>query len=806
MTRISSFTVAVAASVCLLPLSALAQTPPAPPLLAQGPPAPPVTSTFPTAAEPSGNWVSIGSQYNSDRSYYLGRYSGAVGPGFYGLGDFHLGQRDPWDSGGTFYSEANGANLGFYDRSFDAKVGQQGTWGLGFSYQGIPYYATDNFHSIWTNNGALAPGLGPSSATLLPLNNFPSTPLLPSQPPLPGLPPVASVWVPTPSSKAATSLFGYNLSTQRNIFAGTGKWEWGDWTITGSISHDHKTGFQANSLEIGGTVGLTVTGTTSNTKAPAAGVTSGLGFFAQPIDYDMDRYNLIAAYSTPQLQVQVGYTFSQFIDNNTVFNAQNPFAFGAPNASGSGFTGSGVTPAGITAPYVLPPSNSEHQVKVLLGYNISPTMRVNANFSYSLGLQNSSFVLGTGFPGNNPAEPRSSFDGVMQSTFGNIALTAEPLPKLGVRVAYTIDNRNNQSPSNLYVVNARSSASNTGDSDCAINGFMCMNLPFSYQHQKIEAAADYRLMAQTKISLTDSLDSVYRTFANTSLVTSNTITAKVRSLITEDVYGSLSYSHQDRVAHNYTNGVTWSQMTGTGVEGDITGFVAFFEASRTRDEVKAALDVSPTNNLTTSLIVKFNNDRYPEGTYGLRNNHNLILGPDISWQPLQSVTAHAYYTYQQIFYDQNSLYQTGGYNVPWTLNTTDSVQTFGATVDWQAIPDTLKLGLEYNLSYGDTAYAMGDSVIPMLGTLAITSPTLVPSVTIQPLPDIKTFLNIIGVHGEYKFRPNMAVLFGYAWERFSYKDFMQGTSTVQYANALLPGTTNSNDSVHVVGAALRIRF
>jgi hypothetical protein len=49
----------------------------------------------------------------------------------------------------------------------------------------------------------------------------------------------------------------------------------------------------------------------------------------------------------------------------------------------------------------------------------------------------------------------------------------------------------------------------------------------------------------------------------------------------------------------------------------------------------------------------------------------------------------------------------------------------------------------------------------MLGTLAITSPTLVPSVTIQPLPDIKAFRSIIDMHGEYTFRKNMTVLVGY---------------------------------------------
>ena len=35
---------------------------------------------------------------------------------------------------------------------------------------------------------------------------------------------------------------------------------------------------------------------------------------------------------------------------------------------------------------------------------------------------------------------------------------------------------------------------------------------------------------------------------------------------------------------------------------------------------------------------------------------------------------------------------------------------------------------------------------------------------------------------------------------------MVGTSATAFANALLPGTMNPNDSVHVVGAGMRIRF
>ena len=78
--------------------------------------------------------------------------------------------------------------------------------------------------------------------------------------------------------------------------------------------------------------------------------------------------------------------------------------------------------------------------------------------------------------------------------FGNVAFTAEPLPKLDVRLAYTIDDRDNQSPRNRYAFSAVDNATVTTPA----SGYY--NLPFSYNHQSATAEAGYRILPQTKIS------------------------------------------------------------------------------------------------------------------------------------------------------------------------------------------------------------------------------------------------------------------------------------------------------------------
>jgi len=180
-------------------------------------------------------------------------------------------------------------------------------------------------------------------------------------------------------------------------------------------------------------------------------------------------------------------------------------------------------------------------------------------------LQNDAFQPGIG--NTNIASPTlpPGFDGLVQTTFGNLALTMQPLPKLDVRLACKIDNRDNQSPRNLYL-DYPVSAANTS--------FSYDNLPFSYEHQIVTAEASHRILPQTKVTLNETLDSTYRTYANASPVTSNRITAKVAARC--------------------------SLANVAGGNAEPANVVMSFDASRKHDEVKALLDASPTDSRRVS--------------------------------------------------------------------------------------------------------------------------------------------------------------------------------------------------------------
>ncbi len=782
MTRmLSSFRAILGAGVCLLPLTAFAQS----------------DSGFDvdeksaaTAALPaSNNWIELGGQYNSARSYYLGRYNGVVDPGFSGLAGLHYSDRDAWDSGGTHYFDFTGENLGRSDRSVAIRLGEQGTWGLAFTYDGIPYYASNSFQSIFnmTKDGV---GTARSMVTAAYSPNY----IVPS-----GIPTTATV---TPvfhyAPAVGANMLTYKLSTQRDIFTLGGKYQWDDWTITSGWRHEHKEGWQANSLEFVGAPSAVGAGTYRAGVATAPSPSgNGMAYFAQPINYDMERFDIAAAYSTQKLQAQLGYTYSQFQDNVSTLQIQNPFTLSQASSTG--------------AAYSLPPDNAAHQFKLMLGYNFTPTTRLNANFGYGLQMQNASLDYGTGnsvagaYTATNHG---ANFDGLIQTTFANIALTAQPLHRLNVRVAYTIDNRENQSPRNLYSnINPNSSIGSSPERPA-------YNLPFSIHHQVGTIEAGYRLAPQTKLTLTQTLDDMRRNYTATPDVVTERTAIKLRGPILDSLFGSLSAAHEQRWASNYNQEGWWNVSCG-GISGcgqtELKSLVMYSEASRTHDEVKSLLDFQPLDSVSVSLMGKVAKDSYPTNSSGMRSNYNASIGPDISWQVSKEMSVHAYYTYQQIYYNQSSIYSTGttgtggtGAYVPYNMQTTDSVQSLGVNADWQVIPEKLKLSLDGNLSSGDTAYALGDGMA-VYGT-AIASGTTMALLNMKPLPDVKSTLITVGIHGEYNFQPNITLLFGYYWEKFNYKDYMVGTSSTQYANILLPGSLAPNDSVHVVSAALRVRF
>ncbi len=814
----------VLALALVLPLAAVAQTADqtgaagSPPQTTAQSTTPDQGSGPPTQAPPPvfENFIDLGAKYQSERSFKFGQYNGSIDPGGYALGAFLVRSRDPWNSGGTTYFEAGGRDLNLSQtqpmpNAFAyVKGGQQGTYELNLFLDRTAYFQSDKFHTIYGPGGGLLNGALPGGANTggTAINNVNNSALL------------------------APFLSQMTVGTQRTKIGGAGTFELGSgFSLTTAIDHEHKDGTKEQSLLFGsgknaneqGYTGLNTSFPGPKGGTPPAANQGDLVYFPEPVNYDTDTYTVKLNYQSERLQAWAGYVFSKFTDNNSSFDPFDPFlnfSTGASTAcgaipapcrtatSGGNVLSTNTVAAGslVRAAYALPPSNSAHQFKGELAYNLTPTTRLNGNVAYSLELQDEAFAPMT-LNGNStkiPGLPENSLDGRVQTVFGNVAITSHPINGVDLRASYTIDDRDNETQRQLlnFVENDRLSTSTSAWT------LGVLTAPYSFINQTGRVEGSYKIIPQLKATAGFEYENRTRTFAESD----HSKETKEYGKLSSDLWGlgdaSLTYTHAVRRADNFCGICGWASL---GHIENQTNLMSYNLASRTRDEIKAMLSVQPTDDVSVGFVGKFYNNNYPNTVVGMTNSHNIEAGVDVAYQPTPAISAHAFYNFEEIFFDQRGLSSPStpptGTNPLWKAGTTDTVHTAGLEGGWQ-VTDDWRLGANYNLSYGNTAYLIADGGGFTFPASSATGSNLATQLlyNIVPLPDVKSILNSISVHAEWQFRQNMSLWLGYTYQRFISNDWLNSVPATFYGNGLLPGDGNPSYAVHVVGVSLRYKW
>ncbi len=371
-----------------------------------------------------------------------------------------------------------------------------------------------------------------------------------------------------------------------------------------------------------------------------------------------------------------------------------------------------------------------------------------------------------------------------------------------MRANYTIDSRDNKSPQETinFIENDRAATSSAQWS--TLN-----NAPYSFLNQTAKLEASYRILPQTKGTIGYSYGDQQTNFLNSDHYYENTYSAKLNTHLFEGVDGMLGYSHADRQMENYNGLYGWASL---GHNENQSNLVDYSYASRIRDEVKSMLTVSPSDQWSLGLNASWTNNSYPQTPVGMTNNHFVDVGPDISYQPTQNITAHFFYDYQIIFYDNRGLASpstpSSATNPLWSNGTTNTVHTASTEGTWQ-VSDTWRLGASDNFSYGNTSFNIADG-LGYIPTITTSGSQLATQLLYQivPLQDVKSTLNTFQVHAEYQFRPGTTLWLGYTFERFISNDYTWNVAPTTYGNALLPGDTNPSYSAHVVGVSVHYKW
>lgn len=813
-------------SVCLLPLKAMGADLGAPP-----------------APEPVPQMVSyneinlgVGGLVGHNTNLY-GRYNGFTEEGVDGLFAFRSITEGTWDSGNTNYFMFFGSDLnvqtgnhlgtaqnpagpglpgssfsdGAYqkstlndlgpDASLGFSIGDQGHWDISGNYNAISY--TGNvINSIYTMNGAV----GTLNAPLVPFGGA----TLHAAGPITALTPAGALAGEQP----------FQVGTRRDIFGLTGSYNWNDWKITGAVREEHKEGTMEQSFD---------------------GVAGGTAF-TQPVNYDTQRYDVRADYATPQVQAQLGYFLSNFTDHNQAAFLPRP-------------TSGTAAPFQVASLYALPPSNYAQYWTGMVGYNVMPGTRVTANARYGLETQNSSVPSNVGDPALVAGGPPGGFAGlnnfngvwagtsspspdiVAQVFQGNVGVTSAPVKNWNFLANYSVDGR-------WVSLDQVGGVYGSGSGDTVGATPYAYIVPQEWFKQKIKGEADYKILPQsnTKLYLTYQFDDVDRSNAQVGTSWTNTASLGVSSNLGPTFQGRTFYTFIDRsgVVDYWT---AWANLSnGNGNFISTTPSVAYYQAPMTANAANLRFDYAPGGAFSAGIQIKGEEDDFhypsttdnaPAGTapgnlqnqiYGIKHDYNLTAGIDGNYRMAADLNFHAYYTYEQIFYDNlgngDCADSTGTAQPPagicptsagYFQNTyTSGVHSAGLSAEWKAT-DKLKIGAFYTFAYGSVMFGEFNGVFV----------TTTPNNSFQNVsnyPDEHTLMNTVSLKASYALTDNIELGAGVQYAQFYDSDWQFQSCSVMPTNGncaapgastisiLTPGYGNPNYSVVMAMAAVKVRW
>jgi hypothetical protein len=792
MTTRHALTALALATICLAPLTAFAQD-------------------LPAAGGTHGEiQIDVGGLMGNNANQ-SGRYNGLNSTGvFGGIGAFRLNGGAGWDSGDTNYFRLYGDDLIFHgsdhlgtgissspnwasdthnglanEGSLGFTVGNQGTWEAGAYYDAITYTGNviDSLYSVSggtaTLNNGLAPWGGATFAKAGSVTSFTVAKLM-----------------------STGAMLPVQTGTRRDIVGGDFKFIWGNWTFSGALRHEHKEGSMAEAFD-----------------GPYGGTAFGL-----PVNYDTDRYDATAAYTTRHLQALLQYTFSHFVDNNNFVNLPYPMSNTA-------------APFQRSAAYSTAPSNEAHYLTFMVGTDVVPLTHINVNARVGLELQNDTFAPNTADPSPNGAPGFASLNPVtLQGTSANspdmmaqvyqlkISAASHPYADVNTRVYYGLDGRSVSL--NQYQVNTGGTG---GSSDSNLAG-LAFVVPQDWLKQNVGGEVAYRFLPEydTKITIGYRFDAVDRSNAQVGHSSTNTASLGLSSEFGPDVNGKLTFAYADRTG-SLSYLTPWANLTGlTTVTPTYSG--AYYQAPMTSESVTARVDYTPMHSLTGEVFLQFKNENYnyPAATNftnlagtatiapltgagaGVKQDYALSVGPDVNYRPTDDLNIHVFYTYELLFFNNLGNGACSASNTGACLGSagyfqnkqTSGTHTVGLSGDWK-VNEKLKLRAEYTLSYGTVMFGEFNGVFVANPTLSYQN--------VSNYPDIDSLMNMVKLTATYELQPNISLILQGIYTSFHNNDWNDTANAIQSAGTtavslLTPGYNSPNYSVVALMAGIKFRF
>ncbi len=750
--------------------------------------------------------IELGFFYNSSDDQLFGNYNGFLDDRFYALGNVDIWRRNLHDWGDDYSVRLRGQNLGLDSRWAGAEFGRQGRYGVFFEYDQLPVFRSETTESFFL-------GLGTPSLTL----------------PMP--------WTPgnngTQMTDLDANLRSYDVESQRKRWSGGGSLEFTE-EFGLDVRYDYETK-KGNKLSAA-MMGLSG-GNPRSVVVP------------QPLDYRTQQLDAMFRYVGDDAQFSLGYYGSGFDNGNNFFEWENPYLPQATwnptagyNCTADGSPFPGLEPAGCgMGRKATAPDNWFHQILASGGYDLPHRSRVTLSTAFGWMLQDDDFqpysvnsaltaTTQAGAPTDGTdlaALPRLSLDGEIFTTVLDFRVASKPIDKLNLDLGYRFDNRDNNTPQDLYVrIRADSEDQNPADPAVVANDQARFNLPYSYRQHKVDADAGYRIWRRTDLTLGYEWKMTERDHQEVEKLQENTIGAILTSQPTSFFGTRMSYGHSWRNGNDYVGNRPFVEgNTPLVIAGDAasclgSGLIPADEcpfenhpllrksylANRERDEFKFSFSIVPREDTTLALYVNYMDEDYEDSEVGVTNVRNWGPGIDLSYTPCERLSTHTFYSYQDFRTMQNGWSFTGTGAMftqvtdpdrRWSSTDQDRTHTVGVGFDLGILPGRLDFGADY-------LFARSNGQIDLTVGPALTAGA--------PYPDSTSTQHNASVYATYQFTENISMRIGYLFAYFKQSDWavdgLDPDSLSCSTNACVIGSGRDSEgyTANVVSWSLTYRF
>lgn len=758
----------------------------------------------------SDNYVELGGLVNStvdtgapDSTYKFGEFSGLNRAGFYGVVNFNWITRQPDDD--SMYSQVYGENVGLASK-FLLDAGHQGHWRMTLGADRLTRYETDSAKFVHE-------GLGTDTLTL---------------------PTCAGVTFPTETvaSIPSSCLKGYDIKQEREIYrlgvSGIIGWGW-----------DYKLGFREDRRE-----GSRLTGIYGNKAI----------IVPYPIDDHTQQVETLLQFASKSGQFQIGYNYSRYVNSFSELNVKDPFTVKPPSIPR------------VDLRMGLMPSNDQHHVQAISGYNFTRATRLTSQLSYSVSRQNDTFLPYTTntavpTPGAAPM-PRSSLEGKVVNSLFDLGLTTKPVAMMNLKLGYQYRSNDNQTPISQYVYASRDSAqltnpalvgapATTGSactapgtipSNCGLRAQVRSNAPISTREHKGVVDVDYEVFARTLLRTMFEYSKLNYELGDRDYTKTGKATVELRRPMSDTFLGSLGYVHTQRKGSDYDKNKFFRESyTDPNFQLNYRldqhpSIRPFMYSDFTENRVRTSGTWTASEQVTLQGGVDAYRQRYRGSdcasimdsiaAFGIANANGPVSLPDtclgrtlaeggvanldLQWQLEENFATFAFANIAQTRTQQRGRQWSRAQNAPPTLTApTPNINVTGAnsTRDYWDTLTYRDMAIGLGIRFQPEKWDLGAQYVYSrgLGQSEIAIPANASLPAPAALPETESRLRSVQLYAKWNYSKDVTWRFNYWAERLMSTDWAyDGVSATSNAAILFTGQGSPNYWNHVFGVSVAL--